>query len=209
MQVPLELTYDGIPRSGWVDDYVEDRVSRLEHICDDLIACRVVIERAQHHKNKGNPYRARVEITLPPKKDLVGDKQGTVEDPHVQLRPIIRKAFEAVEKQLKKEMARRRGDVKHHEEPRGLVVRLFPDQDYGFIKSPEDGEEYFFHRNAVLHGAFDRLTPGTEVRFEGEMGEDGLQASTVQIVGKPGVRANHTGDEAMAPPAGWESNRTH
>lgn len=201
MQVPLELSYNDIPRSDWIDEYVEDRVNRLEQLCDDLIACRVVIEREQHQKHKGNPYRTRVELTLPPRKDLVGDKQGTVEDPHVQLRPIIRKAFEAVEKQLKKEMERRRGDVKHHEEPHALVVRIFPEQDYGFIKSPEDGEEYFFHRNAVLHDDFDRLTPGTAVRYVAEMGEQGPQASTVQIIDKPGARAGE--EEAAEPPAGW------
>lgn len=206
MQVPLELSFNDIPRSDWIDDYVKDRVSRLEQLCDDLIACRVVIEREQHQKNKGNPYRTRVELTLPPKKDLIGDKQGTVEDPHVQLRPIIRKAFEAVEKQLKKEMQRRRGDIKHHEEPRALVVRLFPEQNYGFIKSPEDGEEYFFHRNAVLHDDFDRLTPGTAVRFAAEMGEQGPQASTVQIIDKPGARAGQTDAETIAPPSGWEKH---
>lgn len=208
MQVPLELTYDAIPSTEWVDDYVRERVQRLEQICDHLIACRVVIERSQHHKNKGNPFRARVEVTLPPKKDLVADKQGTVEDPHVQLRPIIRRTFEALEKQLKKEMERRRGDVKHHEEPHALVVRLYPAEGYGFLKSPRDGEEYYFHRNAVLHGDFERLRPGTAVRFEAEMGEDGPQASTVQISDKPGGRAGRNGEEAMTPPAGWENGGT-
>lgn len=208
MQVPLEITYDGISRSQWVDDYIHERVRRLDHMCDGLMSCRVVVEQSQGHRHTGNPFRARVEVTMSPKKDLIGDKEGNVVDPHVQLRPIIRRAFEAVEKQLRKQAALRRGDVKHHEEPRALVVKLFPEQNYGFIKSPTDGQEYFFHRNAVLHGDFDRLEPGTEVRFEPEMGEDGPQASTVQIVNKPGVRASHGEEEASKPPAGWESTRT-
>lgn len=89
-------------------------------------------------------------------------------------------------------------------EPIALVVRLFPNEDYGFIKSPADNEEYYFHRNSVLHGDFDRLEIGTEVRFEPEMGEKGMQASTVQIVSKPGARASEKGSDAAKPPTGWE-----
>lgn len=206
MQVPLEITYNHVERSGWIDDYVKDRVAKLEHMTDGLIGCRVVIEQEQGSKHTGNLYRARVEVTLPPKKDLVGDKHGAVEDMHVQLRPIIRKAFEAVEKQLQKQTSRRRGDVKHHEEPQALVVRLFPEEGYGFIRSPIDGEEYYFHRNAVLHDDFDRLRPGTQVRFEPSMGEKGPQASTVQVIDKPGARTDQTGDEAVEQPAGWQKH---
>jgi cold shock CspA family protein len=36
----------------------------------------------------------------------------------------------------------------------------------------------------VLHDDFDRLTVGTEVRFNPEEGEDGTQASSVQVVGR-------------------------
>lgn len=200
MQVPLEITYDGIDRTQWLDEYIQERAYRLDRMCDSLLGCRVVVERSQHHKHTGNPYRVRVEVTIPPKKDLIGDKKGTVEDPHIQLRPIVRKAFEAVEKQLRKQIALRRGDIKQHDEPRALVVRLFPEQNYGFIRSPSDGREYYFHRNAVLHGDFERLVPGTEVRFEPEMGEDGPQASTVQIIGKPGARAGHRDEKSAEPP---------
>ncbi len=226
MQVPLELSFDDLPPTEWIEGYIRERVDKLERICDDLIACRVTITCEHHHKHKGNPHRVRVELTMPPKKDLIGDKEGPVNDPHVQLRPIIRRAFEAVEKQLKKEMERRRGAVKHHEEPHAFVIRLFPERGYGFIKSPQDGREFFFHRSAVLHDDFDRMTPGTQVRFEEAVDEDALgindlmevgledddlaeledrgpQASTVQIIDKPGVRTDPRGDHAMEPPAGW------
>jgi hypothetical protein len=40
----------------------------------------------------------------------------------------------------------------------------------------------------VLNNDFERLTVGTEVRYDLEMGEKGPQASSVQIVGKLGSR---------------------
>jgi len=39
-----------------------------------------------------------------------------------------------------------------------------------------------FHRNSVLNGGFDRLKPGSRVSFTEEMGEKGLQASTVKAI---------------------------
>ena len=50
------------------------------------------------------------------------------------------------------------------------MARLFPYEGYGFITSSE-GNEIYFHRNAVLQEAFDRLKVGSDVRLviaEGE-----------------------------------------
>jgi cold shock CspA family protein len=70
--------------------------------------------------------------------------------------------------------------------PRGRVIRLFREEGYGFLETP-DGREIYFHRNSVLHPGFDRLEIGTEVRFAEEEGEKGPQASTVAIVGTRGL----------------------
>lgn len=47
----------------------------------------------------------------------------------------------------------------------------------------------------MLHADFDRLELGTEVRFEPEMGGEGPQANTVQLVNKRGGRAGR-GEES-------------
>jgi len=59
------------------------------------------------------------------------------------------------------------------------------------------------HKNAVLHGDFDCVEIGTGVRFEEEMGEKGPQASTVQIIDKPGARMGSSGADPIEPPLGW------
>ena len=48
----------------------------------------------------------------------------------------------------------------------------------------EVSEEIYFHRNAVLDGAFDRLSIVSEVAFVEEEGEKGPQASTIRLIGK-------------------------
>jgi cold shock CspA family protein len=80
------------------------------------------------------------------------------------------------------------GEEKLHEAaPIGTVRLLRKDEDYGFLEAP-DGREVYFHRNSVLNGGFDRLTPGTRVAFAEEAGEEGPQASTVRRAGKHRLR---------------------
>jgi cold shock CspA family protein len=74
--------------------------------------------------------------------------------------------------------------VKHHNPtPIGLVARIDPSGDFGFIAT-SDGREIYFHRNSVLNGAFERLKPGSSVAFAEEDGEKGPQASTVRPTSK-------------------------
>jgi cold shock CspA family protein len=47
-----------------------------------------------------------------------------------------------------------------------------------------DGREVFFHRNSVVDGSFDKLLPGSEVRFSEEAAEEGPHATTVHVIGK-------------------------
>ncbi len=78
---------------------------------------------------------------------------------------------------------RRGGRSWHPVESHGRVAKFLGGGDCGFIETP-DGREIYFHRNAVLNGAFDRLTVGSEVRFVEDEGVKGPQASTVRLVGK-------------------------
>ena len=91
-------------------------------------------------------------------------------------------AVRVVERRRLQDRRRRMaGQVKVHEAPpQGRVIQLFPEDGYGFLESA-DGREIYFHRNAVLDGAFDRMSVGSEVRFAEEEGEKGPQASTVHL----------------------------
>lgn len=88
MQVPPEISFNGLDKSEYNEDYIRERIRRLERMHDAIIACRVVVERPHRNRHTGNPFRVRVELTLPRKRELVASKEENAE-PNVQLRTVI------------------------------------------------------------------------------------------------------------------------
>ena len=186
MQVPLEITYRDVEKTDEIDRLVREKAEKLDQLFENLISCRVAIERPQKTQRSGSPYRVRIDLTAPPGHELVVRREPLDNEMHSSLSTIVIDAFRTMRRQLEELRERQRGEVKSHEEPRGLVVRLFREEPgYGFLQTP-DGRDVYFHRNSVLGDDWERLEIGTEVRFAEEMGERGPQASTVQIVAKPG-----------------------
>ena len=176
MQVPLELSTRRITLSPALEADLRKRATKLERHYDRITSCRIAVERPSNHHNEGGPYRVRLDITVPGS-ELIADKEA--ED----LNTAIRDAFDAAERQVEEFSRRRRGEVKTPVvPPTGQVVRIFPEEGFGFVEAP-DGREVYFHRNAVLEG-FETLAVGSTVRFVEEQGIEGPQASTVSLVGK-------------------------
>lgn len=179
-----EIIFHDVDRSQWVETYIAERMQKLERFAQGITRCHVTLSQEQGKHKKGNRYSVMVEVRIPPQHDLAVKKQKEIRDMHTQLPALINLAFGAIERQLKKTAALRRGEEKTHDgQPHGLVEKLF-DEGYGFIRAADDNRQVYFHRNSVLHGDFERLVVGTEVRFSPEEGENGPQASSVQVVGK-------------------------
>ena len=185
MQVPPQIVFHDVNRSQWVEDYIGERVQRLDRFAAGITSCRVTLAQEQASQHKGNRYSVVVEVHVPPQHDLAVRKQKDILNMPQQLPALINHAFGAVERQLKKTAALRRHDGKSRDgQPHGTIERLF-DEGYGFIRALDDDRQFYFHRNSVLHDDFERLAVGAEVRFSAEEGEKGPQASSVQLVAPP------------------------
>jgi cold shock CspA family protein/ribosome-associated translation inhibitor RaiA len=183
MQIPLQVTFRNVERSEVIEEDVRQHALKLEEFFDRITSCRVVIEEPHHHHHKGNLYHVRVLVSVP-HRELLVDREPAEHHAHEDAHVTIRDAFDAMRRQVEDYVRELRGDVKDHPEPpHGKIVRIFPQEGYGFIETP-DGREIYFHRNSLLEAAFEDLQPGTEVRFAEEEGDKGPQASTVQLVGK-------------------------
>jgi cold shock CspA family protein len=187
MQKPLTVTFRNLDTSDYLKNLARERAARLEKFYPRIIGCRVVIE-APHRSAEGHhpPLGVSVEVDVPGRPRIVAKDvapQRELKGDHLS---VVNRAFEAIERQLEELGEKQRGAVKRHENERqtGSVVRVFPEQGYGFIEIAS-GPELYFTRNAVIGGDFDDLSVGamvqvTEATSEGPMGP---QASSVEMLG--------------------------
>ncbi len=181
MQLPLQITFHGVPHSDTIEQHVRDRAEKLETFAPRIMACRVAIEMPHRHAHQGQHFRVRIDVTVPGG-EVVVERVPKGDHAYEDLYTAIDAAFDDAGRRLQDFVRRQRGDVKPHERARHAVVaKLFPYEGYGFLRTPE-GEELYFHRNAVLDGAFDRLKVDARVRYVEDAGEIGPHASTVALV---------------------------
>ncbi len=63
----------------------------------------------------------------------------------------------------------------------GIVVRLFPEKGYGFIKATSSGDEYFVHFKNCVGDAWKSIEEGTAVTFLPTASEKGNKALFVKV----------------------------
>lgn len=182
MKVPPQITFRNLPASEAVEQDILDKIDDLDKYHDKITSCRVVIESPHHHHHKGYLYQVRIDLRLPGI-ELVVNTESEKNHAHEDVYVAVRDAFDAMKRQLKKYIHKRRHDVKAHEGlPTGQISNLFNGDGYGFITAL-DGRNIYFHRNSVIDFDFNKLEVGQSVQFVEEMGEKGPQASTVHIIG--------------------------
>lgn len=183
MQLQPEISFKGMPPSPAVEGRIREKVAVLDRYYDRIMSCRVVVESPHRRQQKGKIYQVTIDLTVPGG-EIVVNRNTTKAGVHEDIYVAIRDAFNAARRQLQDYGRRQRGRVKAHEAPpHGNVIKLFPESDYGFIRS-SDGREIYFHRNSVVNDGFEKLEIGSEVRFVESEGAEGPQASTVTLVGK-------------------------
>jgi cold shock CspA family protein/ribosome-associated translation inhibitor RaiA len=210
METPLQITFRNMAPSESIEKRIGKKVEKLKLLYNRLLSCRVLIEAPHRHHYKGRCYTVRIDLMVPGgelvirktpnrletkkfsrSKELATElrerhepsKQAAREDLYV----AIRDAFNAAGRKLQDYARRRSLAIKLHEpRPHGRVITLFPEERYGFLKTPDDREIYF-HGSSVLDPGFERLDIGMKVYFAEEKGEKGSQASTVRFARRHGT----------------------
>lgn len=211
MQVPLDITYRDVEKSPALEDLIRFKADKLEDVCDHIIGCHIAVERAHTHPSHGSPFRVRLDLTVPPGHEIAVTKNPGEGVQYDSVESVIRDAFDAARRQLKELTEKQQNRVKSHPEQAiaGIITKLFPTANYGFLKTL-NGQEVYFHRNSVLHDEFDQLTVGAGVQFFLSEGVNGPQVSTLRVIDKPGLRPaqEHSDEAPVEPPEGWSYDRS-
>lgn len=176
MRIPLQITFRNMPHSDAIEAKIIEKSAKLDRFFDKIMSCRVVVDESQRRQHKGKMYSVHLDMTVPGKELAISRIEN--EDPYV----AARDAFNAAVRLLEEHGRILHGEVKSRVEPaKGRIVKIFPESDYGFIKT-HDAREIYFHRNSVLDGVeLAQLKFGTEVSFIEEQGDEGPQAARVSV----------------------------
>jgi cold shock CspA family protein len=182
MQKAIEIGWRNVTPSEAISELIRAEVTRLERASDRIVGCTVKLEApSRHHRHSGSQYRVRIEVSVPRGKIVVGRNPART-DAHEDLYAVVKQAFREARRQLEDRLRRLEGRVKTHAPAtEAVVTRLFPEEDYGFLRT-EDGRDVYFHANAVLRGQFPYLRVGHLVRFVETAGDEGPQASMVDLL---------------------------
>ncbi|MDX2434221.1 MAG: HPF/RaiA family ribosome-associated protein [Desulfobacterales bacterium] len=164
-------------RKVWQDKIDEEKARLDRHHAGFINHLRVTIEGTSSHKEGG--YELRLIATIPNDTVVVKRKGEKVV-------PLLVDAFNTLGLQLKELQRKRRQSNKVQPEAakgtssEGVVKSIFLFESYGFIVTPQ-GQEIYFHENALKDIAMNQLSEGDGVKFSEAQGDKGPCATWVKL----------------------------
>lgn len=149
------------------------------------------------------PISICVEVEVPGRPLIVAKSAAKRSGDH---NGVVSRVFEAVQRQIEQFAAILQGNVKRHEKAleTGVVVRLFPEQNHGFVEV-KGSPDLYFTRNAVMKGDFAALKLGIMVQIarattEGVMGPQACAVYLVERLGAHGSTEKAPDEDAAGSP---------
>jgi ribosome-associated translation inhibitor RaiA/cold shock CspA family protein len=184
MEKSLQIAFKDMESSAFLENLIRERVERLERFHPNIVACRVVVEVPHRSTESGKPpIGIAIEIEVPGRKTVVAKDEDDRREKKNDHTAVINRVFDAARRQLEKFAEIQSGAVKQHESSgeTGVVVGLFPQENYGFVEV-KGSPDLYFTGSAVTGVAFSELKIGTMVMItraatDGPMGP---QASSVR-----------------------------
>ena len=89
MKVPPEITYRDVEKTAAIDTLVQQKMAKLEQVCDHISSCHVVLEKIQDRPRGSSPYRVRLDITVPPGHEIVAESNPSGKNQYLEIEAVI------------------------------------------------------------------------------------------------------------------------
>lgn len=180
MQSDPTITFRNLDSTPALERKIMERIVDLEKYHSRITSCDVVVEMPQKDKVSGREFQVLINVAVPgPDVHVSRSVQHSEAAENLDL--AINEAFAVVQRLLQdqdRKMDAHR--VKQHASiEHGEIDRIFEGEGYGFIKSEEDGVEYYFSRESLTVECWDQLHVGDRLKFRAQDGENGPYASNV------------------------------
>ena len=163
-------------RKVWQDKIDEERTRLERHHAGFVHHLRVTVEGTSSHREGG--YELRIVASIPNDTVVVKRKGDKVVS-------LLVDAFNTLGLQLKEQQRKKHQSYKVQPEAagvsgEGVVKSIFPYESYGFIVTPQ-GQEIYFHENALKDVGMNQLSEGDGVKFGEAQGDKGPCAAWVKL----------------------------
>lgn len=176
MQQIMQIDFRDIAHSPGLETYLTEKIDKLTKIIPSIISCHVIIGQSQKHKHQGKLYNIRIHITVPERTINSVDMED--ENPYT----AAQRALDSIKTQLNEYRDKIQLQIKTHPNRKcGKIVRLFPNEHFGFIQETMGDDEYYFGLGALHNTRFTHLKIGDKVHFVPNVGHEGLQAHRVSV----------------------------
>lgn len=101
MAITTEVTFHGVDHSDVAEAEIRRRADHMERYFDHIVFCKVTVEKPNNRRAHGDHFDIHIRIGVPGPDIIISNeaKPGhNHEDPYI----IIRDAFDAAERKLKK-----------------------------------------------------------------------------------------------------------
>lgn len=115
MQIPLQITFKNLDPSPAVEARIREKAKKLERFSDRISGCRVVVEAPHRRQHVNKLYQVYIDITVPPRGELIVNREHGRDHAHEDVYVAIRDAFDAAVRQLEEHAQRVRGETKQHQ----------------------------------------------------------------------------------------------
>jgi ribosomal subunit interface protein len=116
MQIPLQIRFQNLERSDFIEAAVRKQAKKLEQFRDDIVSCRITVESPHKHQRKGRLFRVIINVRTRGD-EIAVSRMPDNEQAHEDVYVAIHDAFDAARRQLQDRLNVRRGFVKTHAAP--------------------------------------------------------------------------------------------
>ena len=106
MQISPEIAFRNVSQTPAMERAIQDGIAELEKVEDRITSCRVMVELEHRRHRSGNPYRVRVDVTVPGAEIVVSRPPSTGGEDHAVV--AIADAFHTARSRLLEHARRRR-----------------------------------------------------------------------------------------------------
>jgi hypothetical protein len=129
MQIPVQVTFRGVPRSDDIEALIRNRASALEKFHGRITGCHVVVSASRRRTGDGISYSVGVDLIVPGG-EILANKDHRLRPRHQELEPAIERAFAVARRRLEDFVRRVRGSARGARPARARgLVRVAPSED--------------------------------------------------------------------------------